>query len=115
MRKLLLALGFLLASWSAQAAPQGIIPCSAQTISVSNSSSSVQLSNCGGTVLLWNISSQEVFYTWGLAPNTAATTSSYSLPGNSFVVLNLGLAQYYLAAITGSSTSTLRITQGVAQ
>lgn len=62
---------------------------------------------------MWNITSQEVFYNYGSSSGTAATTSNYSIPGNSFVVLFLGLGQYYLAAITASSSSTLRVTQGV--
>lgn len=93
-------------------AQSGITPCSANTISVTGTSANAQLSACGQTVLLWNIGTQELFYTYGSASSTAATTSNYSLPGGDFVVLNLGTQKYYLAAITATSTTTLRITQG---
>ena len=118
MKRLLVAFACLLASVVGASAGQGIIPCSgtagAQTISVSNSAASIQFSNCGPTALVWNVGSQEAFYLVSSA-GTAATTSSYSIPGNSFVVLNIGYAQYYLSAITSSSTTTLHITQGVTQ
>lgn len=96
----------------------GLSPCSANSISVSGTSGNVQLSTCGPVILLWNITSQELFYNFGTASTTAATTSNYSIPGNSFIVINLPNAQaagYYLAAITATSTTTLRITQGYAQ
>jgi hypothetical protein len=59
-----------------------------------------------------------VFYVTGTASSTAATTSNYSLPGNSFIVINVGNGSAvapYLAAITATSTTTLRITQGYAE
>ena len=94
-------------------AQQGITPCAAPTaLSVTATSSNVQLSACGTTVLLWNVTSQEAFFTYGTASNTAATTSSYSLPGNAFIVLNVDTNKPYLAAITASSTTTIRIIQG---
>lgn len=105
----LLVLGLFAAPVSAQ---QGITPCAAFTLSVSNVSSNQQLSACGETVLLWNVGAQEVFYTWGAASTTAATASNWSIPGTSFVVVNLGRGRPYLASITAASTSTLRVTQG---
>lgn len=102
-------------SADSEATTAGISPCANSTISVTVASSNVHLSTCGSVVLLWNTTSQEAFYAYGSASNTAATTSSYSLPGNSFVVLNLGVSGLYLAAITASSTTTLRITQGQAE
>lgn len=117
MRKFLVFILIILCS-SGPALPQyaaGITPCSSNSISVSGTSANVQLSTCAQTILLWNVSTQELFYNFGTASSTAATTSNYSLPGNSFIVLNLGTpggAAYYLAAITGASTTTLRITQG---
>ena len=97
-------------------AQMGITPCTpAASISVSNSSNNTQLSVCGDTVILYNITSTEAFYAYGAASNTAATTSSFSLPGNSFIVLNLGSSPLYLAAITASSTTTIRIVQGRAR
>ena len=98
----------------------GFTPCvssaGAQTISASNSSSGVVLSACGPSVMLFNVGSQEAFYRLS-SNNSAATTSDYSIPGNSYILLtvpNLG-ATYYLNAITASSTTTLRVSQGNAQ
>ena len=117
--RLLVAFACLLASSVVASAGQGIIPCAgtagAQNLSVSNSAASIQFSNCGPTALVWNVGSQEVFYLVSSAGTAAVASTGYSIPGNSFVVLNVGLGQYYLSAITATSTSTLRITQGVTQ
>jgi hypothetical protein len=115
----LLILG-LLASLPASA-QQGITTCSSTSLAVSGTSSNVKLSACGETALLWNTGTQELFYAVGTAVGTAATvpstgvlsTTSNSLPGNSFVVINTGTAPLYLAAITSTSTTTMRITQGL--
>ena len=112
MKRIFLSAFLVLTSASAFA-QQGITPCAAPTaLSVSTSSSNQQLSACGGTVLLWNITSQEAFFKSGTASNTTAATTDFSLPGNAFIVLNLGTARPYLAAITASSTTTIRIIQG---
>jgi len=121
MKRLLLAT-FLFLSFTAIAGAQdvkGFTPCTAsqgaQTISVSGSSSGVTLSACGPSVLLFNIGTQEAFYLLS-SSNTPATTSSFSIPGNSYILLtvpNLG-ATYYLNAITATSTTTLRVSQGSA-
>src|SRR5882672_6591493 len=86
-------------------AQQGISPCSAATLNVSNVSSNVQLASCGQTVLLWNVGANEAFYKYGTSSGTAATTADWSIPSTSFVVLNLGTNRPYLAAITSSSTT----------
>ena len=112
MRTALFVLACLLGCLLPASAQQGITPCASNSISVSGTSANVQLSACGQTVLLWNVGTQELFYNYGPLSSEAATTSGNSLPGNSFVVLNLGYNQLYLAAITASSTTTLRITQG---
>jgi hypothetical protein len=112
MRTALLVLACLLGCLTEANSQAGITPCSSNTISVTGTSSNVKLSACGQTVLLWNVTSQELFYNYGPSSSEAATTSGNSLPGNSYVVLNLGYAQPYLAAITATSTTTLRITQG---
>lgn len=101
-----------LAAGVASHAQQGITPCAAASLSVTNTSSNTQLSACAGTTIVWNIGTVEAFYTYGTASNTAATTSNWSVPAGGFVVLNLGTSRQYLAAITASSTTTIRITQG---
>ena len=112
----------------AQSAQAGLSPCGGGTLAVTRSSSNVQLSACGPVVIIYNISSTEAFYGFG-ATNAAAATAqsgssatpianSYSIPGNTYVVLNLpvgsGASAGYLAAITGASTTTLRVVQGYA-
>lgn len=96
----------------ANAVTAGITVCSSNTISASGSSSNITLSNCGPVVIIYNITSQEAFYNLG----SVATTSNYSIPGNSYVVLQINQAStVVLSAITASSTTTLRIVQGWAQ
>jgi hypothetical protein len=119
MKKLIavaLSIGLALAPTAllAQAGLAGISPCAAETLAVSNVSANVQLSACGPVVILYNISSQELFYNFGAASNAAATTSNFSLPGNTYVVLNLNTSGGFIAAITAASTTTLRIVQGYA-
>jgi hypothetical protein len=118
----------LFAAGIAPALPQaglaGLSPCAGGTLAASNVSSNVQLSACGPVVILYNTSSQEVFYAIGPTSAIAATAQSsstsapsannYSLPGNTYVVLNVNTQSAYLAAITASSTATLRIVQGYA-
>ena len=113
MIRILLVLACLFGCLSVTQAQQGITPCAAFSISASNTSANQQLSACGDTILLWNVGTQELFYNFGTASSTAATSSNWSLPGNSFVVISLGFNKYYLAAITSASTTTLRITQGI--
>ena len=93
----------------------GITPCAAESLSVSGTSGNIQLSQCGPTVIVYNITSQEAFYQLATSSAGTATTSNYSLPGNQFVVLQIAQTQImWLAAITGSSTTTFRIVQGLA-
>jgi len=92
--------------------PSGITICSTSSLAVSGTSSNVQLSACGPSVIIWNVGSVEVFINVGTASSTTATTSSASIPNGTQLVLNVGNSAPYLAAITASSTSTIRITQG---
>ena len=115
---LLLAAG-VLAPPAAQAQPaqSGLSPCplnnSAITLAVANTTSNVQLSTCGPVVVIWNVGSVEAFINVGSASNTAATTAGWSVPGSSFRTFNFGTSGLYLAAITSSSSTTLRVTQGI--
>lgn len=98
----------------------GFNPCTvaagAQSMSVTTTTSNVQLTTCGPNLLVFNITSQEAFYAIGKTSSTTATTGSFSIPGNSYIMLSVpsGTA-YWFAAITGSSTTTLRLSQGIAQ
>lgn len=94
-------------------------PCAPNSLSVSGTSSNVQLSVCGPVVYLINTTSQEAFWKLGPASTTAATTTvtdSYSIPGNTYERITVPTGQsagYYLAAITATGTTTIRILQGV--
>jgi hypothetical protein len=98
---------------------RGFTPCtiSQSSISVNTGSQNVQLSTCGPTAILYNLTTQEIFYKLGATASTTATTSDNSLPGSSYVVLNVpfaGSAGFWIAAIAAANSSTLRIVQGVA-
>src|SRR5262245_55771 len=102
----------------AQQPPRGFSTCTGNppaALSVSNVSSNVKLSTCGPSVLLLNIGTTEAFWATGSASTTAATTSSNSIPAGSYQLLIVPTDGWYLAAITSSSTTTLRILQGYAQ
>lgn len=128
LRKFLAALLFCFAfAVPLHAQQAGISACAGGTLAVSSSSSNVLLASCGPVVIIYNISSQEAFYAVGLTSALAATAQTTSttaptnnngansIPGNSFVTLNVGnLTTAYLAAITATSTTTLRIVQGYA-
>lgn len=109
----------------AQVGVAGISPCAGGTLAVTGSSSNVQLSNCGPVVIIYNTTSQEAFYALGDTSSTTATAQSsstaapvagtYSIPGGLYVVLNVNnQTSPYLAAITATSVTTLRIVQGYA-
>ena len=110
LRSLLLFAAVIAVPASAQ---QGITPCASKSLSVTSSSGNVALSNCGETALLWNVGTQELFYKLVTTSAGTAATTDNSLPGNSFVVVNTGQAPLFLAAITNTSSTTLRITQGL--
>lgn len=115
-----LAIWLALSAMAEAQQARGISPCVQSgsvptTLAVTVTSANVQASTCGPTLIIMNITSQEAFINIGSASNTAATTSGWSVPGNSYVVIQVptgGTAGWYLAAITGSSTTTLRLIQG---
>ncbi len=111
-----LGLGLMLFASPAQAqnSSAGMTPCgNGLSLSVTGTTSNVLLSACGTTAVIWNTGSVEAFFNWGTASNTAAVAAtSWSLPPGSSVTLSTGRAPLYLAAITSSSTTTLRIVQG---
>jgi hypothetical protein len=114
IRLTLIAIAFLaLLGVSADAQRVGIKGCFASTLNATGASSNVQLSKCAPTALLLNISSTEAFYVLGATSALAvATTSNFSLPGNSFQQVDVGTNGTWIAVITGGGTTTIRITQG---
>lgn len=97
----------------AQTSNAGMTPCgNGITLSVTGTTSNSQLSACGSAAIIWNIGATEAFLNLGSASNTAATTSGWSIPAGGAIVLNTGRAPLYIAAITASSTTTIRVVQG---
>jgi hypothetical protein len=121
MKKLLAALlltALLTLTAHAQQTPRGFATCAAHSLSVTGSSGNVQLSNCGPSVILMNITAQEAFFNVGQASTTAATTSDYSIPGNPYLTITVpdeSAAGWWVAAITPTSTTTIRMIEGRSQ
>ncbi len=94
----------------------GLLPCNAASLNVTNVSSNVLLSKCAPSALLMNIGTIEAFYTFGGTSALAvATTSNFSIPAGSYQWITVGTNGDWIAAITASSTTTLRIVQGTGQ
>lgn len=113
--RLAAALAVVLFSSPAWSQTRGIAPCGTgtKTISASTSSSNVLVHTCANVAILYNITSQEAFYAVGTANTQTAATTDFSLPGNTYVVLSVPRGGY-VAAITASSTTTIRVVPGVA-
>lgn len=94
----------------------GLTPTFSKTLSVTTATGNVQLgAGTGTTVVVWNGGANAAFVAVGTTSAAAATVAgSMYLPPGSCVVLN-AQPSWYLAAITGSSTTTLYITQGAGQ
>lgn len=118
MKKFLATIAFFFFTSFAQAAPQlGITPCviSAQPadLSFSGTSANRKMSTCGETVIVYNNSTSDARYRLGTASTTTALTTDLLLPANTFVVLNVGIAGMYFAAISAGS-GTISFVQGTA-
>lgn len=117
--KKLLAFAFLLSSFSYSfAAPQlGITPCviSAQPadLTFSGTSSNRLLSTCGETLIVFNNSTNDARFRIGTGSSTTALTTDLLLAQKTFVVLSVGSAGLYFAAI-GSGGGTISFIQGTA-
>jgi hypothetical protein len=99
----------------AQQIPAGFAPCSAHSLAVSNTSSNVQLANCGPSLILMNLTTQEAFFNVGQASATTATASNYSIPGNSYLQITVPDetgAGWFVASITSTGTTTIRLIEG---
>lgn len=102
----------------AAAAPQlGITPCAIGTqpsdLAFTVTSSNVHLSTCGETLIAFNNSANDARFRLGSSSATTALTTDLLLPSKSFVVLNVGIAGLYFAAI-GSGSGTISFIQGTA-
>lgn len=119
MKKALLAFLLLVAPLAPPVHAQqtfGLTPTFSKTLSVTTTTGNVQLgAGSGTTVVVWNGGANAAFVAVGTTSAAAATVAgSMYLPPGSCVVLN-AQPSWYLAAITGSSTTTLYITQGAGQ
>jgi hypothetical protein len=106
---------FLYAGASLAAPPVGITPCvpSAQPadLTFSASSANVHLSTCGGTLIAFNNSANDARFRLGSASNTTALTTDLLIGSKQTVVLNVGSAGLYFAAI-GAAGGTISFIQG---
>lgn len=80
-----------------------------KTLTAAVTTSNIQLSvNCSVAVV-WNTGSNEVFVKFGTTNATVAAVTDDSIPAGSFKIYNVGLPGLWIAAITSTSTSTVRI------
>lgn len=113
MKRLLLASLLLLAAPALAQGGPALYPSAGASLSVTSSSSRVALPNTAPlatSLWLMNDGATEAFYAFGSA-TVAATTSSPPIPAGSCQAVDSG-KQPYIAAITASSTTTLRLIQG---
>lgn len=82
----------------------------ATPLSVSNSTGNVALP-AGTEVVVYNVGANAVYVKLGTSNAVTATTSDDYIPSGGALALTVG-SNTYLAAITGSSTSTLNISGG---
>jgi len=123
MKKLLIGaalLALLASNADAQVGGHGLSLCAPNSLSVSTTSSNVALATCGPDLYLMNTTSQEAFYQIGTSSTLTANTTvtqSYSLPGGAYqhIIIPYLSGTYYLAAVTATSVTTIRILQGSQQ
>lgn len=103
---------------AASAAPQlGITPCviAAQPadLTFSGTSANVHLSTCGESLIVFNNSSSDARFRLGSASSTTALTTDMLLASKTFIVLNVGTAGLWFAAV-GSGGGTISFIIGTA-
>lgn len=97
-----------------QSTSAGLTPCGIGiTINVTVVSANSQLQSCGPVAVVYNNGTDDVYLALGSASTTAATTSGWILPSGHSITLNVGTNRLYLAAIAPSSTSTIKVVQGL--
>lgn len=107
----MLAMGYAF-PLAAQSPPLGFTPCQNATISATGTTSNIQSNGCGQGVIVRNIGTTEAFIAIGTASNTAATTSGISIPGGTATFFNVSSQSIYIAGITATGTTTLRVSFG---
>lgn len=86
-------------------------PAASASLSVTTTTGNVAISGTGSTLRLANVTAVECFVTVGTSTVTAAITD-FSIPGNTIVLLAIANTATHIAAITGATTTTLRISRG---
>lgn len=99
----------------------GFAPGPSGTIAVTSSNARLALPKGGNNVYVANVGSTECFIAFGdvtvaavAGGNTTALAGSMSIPPGFTASLSMG-ANTHIAAITASSTTTLRVTRGDGQ
>ncbi len=90
------------------------MPDSQSSLSVTTTSGYVALTGSGSQILVQNVGSTECFI---MVADTTADAEAFvgdnlSIPGNRERILSIRPTAAYLAAITASGTTTLRIARG---
>lgn len=114
MKRLLLAFLLLLAAPALAQQGPALYPSAGGSLAVSGTSSRLVLPNTApAATSLWlmNDGATEAFYAFGSA-TVVATTGSPPIPAGACQAVDSG-KQPYIAAITATSTTTLRLIQGV--
>ncbi len=88
----------------------GFTPTGAASLAVTGSTGRVALPNADTTVILQNTGTTNLFFKLGTVAVTAATTD-YSLPSGYSMAVQI-TTETHVAAITASSTTTLKVIQG---
>jgi hypothetical protein len=99
------------------AAQLGITPCvigqQPADLTFSGTSANRQLSTCGETLIVYNNSSSDARFRIGTGSSLTALTTDLLLAQKTFLILSVGTAGLYFAAI-GSGGGTISFVQGTA-
>lgn len=81
------------------------------SIAVTTTSGNVATTGAGTTLRLANVAAVECFVAFG-GSDVVALTSSFSVPGNTQILVSVPSGTTHVAAITAATTTTLRISRG---
>ena len=112
MKRIFLSLVFALL-WFAPAA-RAQMQTNVQTagLAVTTASASTAIAGSGPVIFLFNDGTSEIFWNVGNSSVTATTASVPLGPGSCFAALISDTKGQYIAAITATGSSTLRVTRG---
>lgn len=87
------------------------IPAAAVSLAVTSTTGNVALAGSGNQLLVKNVGATECFLTVG-SSTVEATTANMSVPPGEIAVYTIPISATHVAAITASSTTTLRLARG---